>query len=486
MQDESLAPIQIRTGLYLINKHRTKILTVFLSTVVLVVVACFMFTPIYQASSKLLVKPGREDVYVAPAGGSPAVIDASREGEKVNAEIAILNSLTLVHKLVDRFGVNHLFEFSDRTLQGRLFGTNKPHIPQIEKVNKIVLDSFEVSRVPKSNVIKVTFDWPDPVIAADAVNMLVDLYLIRHLKVHTNPETYNLLEEQVDKWERKLRESENELEDFKRLHAITSLPQQRTILLGRLSEAEAQRRRTAINIQETLGLTASLEAQLSNLHQNVRLQETVNRDTETLAILKAKLVDLEFQGLKEEISRLKEMIAKEEKEDQKVTVSGENPIHQGLETDLLKGRARLKALKAKLRNQQAQTVNYQEELKTLDGFEKKMNELERQVAIDEANYKLYLTKFEEAKISERMDRQKIANVSVIEPAVPIFKPVKPRKALNIFLGAFLGLLAGIGTAFSIEFFHPVFRTPEDVDQFLSLPVLATLPKEQQICHPRCS
>jgi hypothetical protein len=46
------------------------------------------------------------------------------------------------------------------------------------------------------------------------------------------------------------------------------------------------------------------------------------------------------------------------------------------------------------------------------------------------------------------------------------------------VGGFLGLCAGIGIAFLIEFFHPVFHTREDVQQFLGLPVIATLPREQ--------
>ncbi len=107
-----------------------------------------------------------------------------------------------------------------------------------------------------------------------------------------------------------------------------------------------------------------------------------------------------------------------------------------------------------------------------------MNELARQVEIDEGNYKLYLTKFEEAKISESMDKQKIANVRVISPAVPIMQPIKPNKKMNVLAGGFLGLLIGIGIAFLIEFINPVFRTREDVDQFLGIPVLATLPKEK--------
>ena len=204
-------------------------------------------------------------------------------------------------------------------------------------------------------------------------------------------------------------------------------------------------------------MLASLEAHLANPDQDVQLRETLNKDSATLAALKARLVDLQLQGLKQEIGRLKEMIAEEEKKEQN---------------------ARLAGLKAKLKNQKLHITAYQEELKTLDGFGKRMNELERQVAIDEANYKLYLTMFEEAKISESMDKQKIANVSVIEPAVPIMEPVKPKKKLNVLIGGFLGFFAGIGMAFFAEFIRPVFRTREDIDQFLGLPVLATVPKKR--------
>jgi len=480
MQDQSLTPVQIRVAFYIIKKHKWKILALFLSTVITAAVGSLMATPIYQASSQLLVKPGREDIYISPTGSSRAVIDSSYQGEKVNAEIAILKGPSVVARLVYRIGVNHLFDYPDRTLKGRLFKkAEKRKIPLVEEAFRSVLGGLEASAVSRSNVINVTFQWPDPFIAARVVNTLVDLYLDQHLKVHTSPRAYSLIEKQAKKWEGKLKASERELETFKLRHRITSLPQQRTMLLGRLSEAESQKKQTESEIQETLELVATLKAQLSNLDESVQLQETVNKTSATLAALKAKLVDLELQGLKEEIRRVREMIAKEEKKDQKVIVSGKSPVRQSIESDLLKAKARLEALKARQKNQEVQIATYRGRLKALDGFEKQMKELEREVAINEANYKLYLTKFEEAKISENMDKQKIANVRVIEPAVPIIRPVKPKKRLNILLGGFLGLSAGIGLAFLIEFIHPVYRTREDVDQFLGLPVLATLPKEKR-------
>jgi uncharacterized protein involved in exopolysaccharide biosynthesis len=479
MEQQSMSPIQIRALLYIIKKHRWKIVTLFLSTVITVAIGSLLATPIYQASAQLLVKPGREDVYVSPTGNSPAIIGRDFQGEKLKSEIAILTSLNLVMELVNKVGLDRLFDFPDRTIKAKIFGDkSKPEVPSLQIAYKAVSDSLDASAVQGSNVINVSFSWPDPVIAAKVVNTLVDLYLVKHLEVHANPRTYDLLKEQSTEWKDKLAKSEEALEEFKRKNSITSLAQQRTMLLDRLSGAEAVNKQTEGEIQETLQMIATLESQLSNLAQNVELQETVNKESSTLAGLKAKLVELELQGLKEEIEHVKQMIAEEEKREQRIVVSGQSPIRQDLEGNLLQAKAKLAALKAKRINQESQIATYQKELKTLDSSEMELKELERRAAIDEANYQLYLNKFEEAKISESMDKQMIANVGVIEPAVPIMKPVKPKKRLNVMIGGFLGLCTGIGIAFLIEFINPVFRTREDVEQFLGLPVIATLPKEQ--------
>ncbi len=392
MEDQPITPIQIRTFFYILRKHQWKILTLFVSSVVIAVVYSLLRTPIYQASSQLLVKPGREDIYVSPTGSSPTVVDSSYRGEKVTAEMEILRGLGLVTLLVDRVGISWLFDYPDRTLKGRLFKKNTQRkIPPKEQVYKSVFNRLGVSNVRRSNVINIKFEWPDPFIAAKMVNTLVELYLDQHLKVHTNPRTYDLLEQQAKKWEIELRTSEKQLEAFKRRHSITSLPEQRTLLLGMLSEAESQMKLTENQILENQELVATLKTQLSNLDQNVQLQETVNRDSETIAALKSKLADLELQGLKEEIRRIKEMIAEEEKKEQVVVTSGKSPLRQTIESDLMTANASLEALRAKLKSQQLQIVSQKEELRILDGFEKRLKELERQVEIDEANYKLYVT-----------------------------------------------------------------------------------------------
>lgn len=477
MEDQSLSPIQIRVAVFILKKHKWKIIVLFLSTVITVAIGSLMATPMYQASAKLLVKPGREDIYVSPAGDSSTLVDRSDRTQKINSEIAIIKSSSVSKKLVERMGVNRLYAYPDRTLRSKLFKKkNEREIPSAEKALESVLDRLHASVSSDSNVIDVTFEWPDPFIAVIVLNHLIELYFDHHLKVHTNPQTYTLLQEQASKWETRLRESEARLQEFKSRHAITSLPQQRTILLGRLSEAETQKKGTETELHEKIRLVGTLNDELSKLDQKVQLQETVNTTSSALQSLKAKLVELELQGLKDEISRVKEMIAEEEKKEQKVIVTGKSPVQQGIESDFLRAKTQIEALKARLKTQENQVAGYREQLETLDGLENQMGELEREVAINETNYKLYLTKFEESKISESMDKQKIANVKIIEPAVLDMEPVKPKKRLNVMMGGFLGLFAGIGLAFLIEFLNPVFRTREDVEHYLGFPVLATIPK----------
>jgi len=57
--------------------------------------------------------------------------------------------------------------------------------------------------------------------------------------------------------------------------------------------------------------------------------------------------------------------------------------------------------------------------------------------MDHRNYRLYLTKFEESRISNAMDTEKIANVSLIEPARPPLEPVSPKVMLNMVLALML-------------------------------------------------
>lgn len=70
---------------------------------------------------------------------------------------------------------------------------------------------------------------------------------------------------------------------------------------------------------------------------------------------------------------------------------------------------------------------------------------------------------------------KIENVQIVDKAVIPDKPEKPKKLLNIVVAFVLGLMVGVGIAFFIEYLDNTIKTPDDVEKYLELPVLAVIP-----------
>lgn len=53
-------------------------------------------------------------------------------------------------------------------------------------------------------------------------------------------------------------------------------------------------------------------------------------------------------------------------------------------------------------------------------------------------------------------------------------PIKPRPLLNIAIAIVVGLMAGVGLAFLLEYFDNTVKTEQDIDRILGLPVLGVI------------
>ena len=81
-------------------------------------------------------------------------------------------------------------------------------------------------------------------------------------------------------------------------------------------------------------------------------------------------------------------------------------------------------------------------------------------------------RYEEARISEVMEP---TDVQIVDVAIAPERPIKPRKTLNVAIAAVLGLFVGTGLAFALEYMNRTIRTADDVEQYLGLPVLGSIP-----------
>jgi polysaccharide biosynthesis protein PslE len=154
--------------------------------------------------------------------------------------------------------------------------------------------------------------------------------------------------------------------------------------------------------------------------------------------------------------------------------TGQNIVYLDLEREMNRLQAELPSQQARAASLGRQIAELDQQIPALDMTEMTLDNLKRDVAVNDRNYRTYLEKVEDARILEGLNRQKSANISVIQEATVPVEPVAPRKLLNIVLGLLLGALAGLGIAVVSEFSAQGLSTPGSVERALGLPVLTTI------------
>jgi capsular exopolysaccharide synthesis family protein len=178
--------------------------------------------------------------------------------------------------------------------------------------------------------------------------------------------------------------------------------------------------------------------------------------------------------INDSIAQIKKILADEKEQFHGSIATGKNQNYQKAESDLLVLETDIASYQAKLEELDKQLLEYGAELERLGRLEPELRSLKRNVATNEQTYRLYLTKFEESRVSEAMDAAKMVSVSVIEPAQFPARPLPVNTLLNFFVSLCVGGLAGFGLAFLLEYFDHTLKVPEDVGKMLDLPFIGAI------------
>ena len=485
-------------------KHKALLLLVFMAIVVPVTVITFMLSPVYEATATLLIKFGREYLYRPEVGEGKAVLQANHnlmQEALVNSEIEILTSRDLQARVITSLGIDHLFPArrTARAMQEKVitslgidrllpaYGTSpaQDRDPLGDAV-KHFEQQLTVERIKKSDVLRVSFQHNDPHMAAQAVNVLIDLFQEKRLGVLKDPNASAFLQQQVDAYRQQLEEAERKLRDFLHKHPNFSHTQQRSLLLTSREGTETTLKTTQSRIVELQKKLAFLKGQMQFIAENTPLSTEPDAAIDTV---KARLLALRLReqeivhkfkdqhpnvlGIRKEIKQA-EAFLREVSNSKRVTV-GKNVLHQDIKREMIQTEAELRAQEAKVAVVTQQLAHMDTDLQALADKEKELRELQRELARSENNYQTYITKLEETRLVDEMDRQKIANIRVVQAATVPVEPVKPRKRLYIALGVLFGAFAAVGLVFFSEYIGQGLSTPESVERRLGLPVLVTVP-----------
>jgi uncharacterized protein involved in exopolysaccharide biosynthesis len=460
-------------------KRKNIIFGVFL--VVFAGVAIWVYTSetLYEARASLMLKFGREHI-VRPEVGTTQ-FSRFNEENIVQSEISILTSRDLAQRVVADLGVHNVYPE---------FWSSPPKNTEraVEAAAGILVSRLLPEHVKDSNVIQLSFLHTEPEMAATVLNSLIEFLKEKHLQVFSDPKA-SFLTKQLGDYQLQLERSEENLQDFKRKHDLSSpLVEQQSRLLDQRAGLDSEHKTIKNRLQGLTGKIASLDAQMKTILDNIPVSTVeeggnLEKAKAELFVLKreeqkllTRYTETSFPvlNLRKEIDQMEKFILAEQKNERVNTVaSGKKAMYNQLERERLAAMSEITTLQESGHVIALQISDLDKKIQRLDDLNKELIVLERQRAADEQNYQLYLNKVEEAKVSEEMDRLKMSNISVIQPAEVPRKPAGRPTPLVLTLGAIFGVMMGVGIGFMIEYMEGAYTRPDQAGEDLGLPVLAS-------------
>jgi uncharacterized protein involved in exopolysaccharide biosynthesis len=112
-----------------------------------------------------------------------------------------------------------------------------------------------------------------------------------------------------------------------------------------------------------------------------------------------------------------------------------------------------------------------QELQKLASTERQLQNLQLEHEASTETYQNYRKKLEEAQVYEDMNRQKLANISIIQEPAVANRPITPNVRLNILVSVVLGSILSIGLALVSEIFSSGLSNPSLAERKIGVPVL---------------
>jgi len=473
----------MRDLLAVLFRQRRLALFSFMATF-LAVLGYGMLAPSYQAHMNVLVRRGRVDPLVTPAPTpSPMFQRDEITDEELNSQVELLRDDEILRTVVQATAPAGS-PWYERYLGG------SEEVRLARSVRRMARRLMVVP-IRKTNIIQVDYSSSDPAQAAAVLHSLAHAYLERQQQVRRPSGEYEFFDQQVTQSRRGLLDAEFRLMDFSSDQGVVSAAQERDMALQKLSDAEANDRQTQVTIVEIRRRIRDLESKLRSLPERT-LTVIRNSDNPQLTEkMKSKLLELQLkrtelltkfqpsyrlvQQIDQQIAETKASILGEEHSPLRDETTNQEPNHEWAKSELIKAQVELGTLEAHGQAVRIQVTGYREVAQRLGGNALRQGELLAELKVAEEKYLLYVNKREEARIENALDQGGILNVTIAEePRVPAL----PARAGWVFglIGVMLGSTLSTGLAFTADYLNPGFRTPDEVVDYLGVPVLASLPR----------
>jgi len=313
----------------------------------------------------------------------------------------------------------------------------------------------------RTNLISLKYRDTNPGLASDVVNAIINEYDRRDTewKAAMGETQTEMIESRLAEALTDLQEAEDELEAYKNLTGVISLPDEARLLVADLSDREAER----IDVELRLSL-------IRDIH--TRLAAAMEEDSFTIP--PSLTGDQVIQTLSADHARLMvelENLLLDYTENHPLVIAKRDAIQQVRESILEAISATINGLVEQQMDLGGVIGTLEQRLYAIPGVERDLLELQRKREVAEETYRLLNRRLDEAKFVEATF---MTGNRIIDTAVAPARPVAPSIKLNLAMGLGLGLVLGILIAFLTEIIDPRLRRPDQLAEFMNSAPLAVI------------
>ena len=355
--------------------------------------------------------------------------------------------------------------------------------------NRIVVSAADRS----GDIYNISFEDRDPQVAKRVVQSLITIFVEGALggSRADSSTVQQFLGQQIREYEKKLRDGEKRLADFKREN-VGVLPGSGSSYYSRLEATVAELKEAELLAQEAERRREELrhrleDAELGDDTAFAALVPDLGYDSSPLTPriinLQSRLDELlltyterhpDVIELRRLIAQLEEQRAREQR-DMPAPAGVENPIVQQINMMLLESDAQVAAMQARVDEYQQRVGALQNLVDTVPQVEASLAELNRDYELNRSNYQQLMARRESALLGEQAELSGgDVRIKVIEPPHVPDKPSGPLRPVFLSLVLLGSLGVGIGLSFLLSQLRPVFLDTRMLSEIAGLPVLGSV------------
>jgi len=445
LSDEEMVP-HLKHYLRKIVARKWIAISIFLICVASTTLYVFLQSPIYRAKSRLEIQPATTDSKDIKAAYDPTLSGVAGSAVR-RAFLETQYQLILSDSVIEK--------------TARHFDLQRP-----------IRSGFEVLPVQHTWLVDVTFEWTDPVQAAEIVNYLVDVYLDEygHRTRSVDSEMLEAKENLAADLKLEVSEKYKAWQDYisgNNLVRLENAPEKmsqyynnlRTALNDAiLNNSEAKRRYDEIQAAHGNG----------TLEEMPEIFEDATFNALTVQLVSAQL---DLKRLQQDFGRIHPSVESAEKEIDMIErmIAREKEAFIAYETQRYERARKAEEFQRKLLDDEEKKL--EQFYTTLGEYNNLENEYKQvQQKLSDVNKVV-----RELEMALAIGNQKGKNIHIINKAKVPVAPVEPNKTQTITLAAIIGLIIGVGLCLVADYLDTTIKTKNDVERILGIPTLGYVP-----------